>query len=242
VLDRAGVLDSTARWDVSVSDSGVVGFASSCPANADCARPPTTPAIVTSRSVTFHPRLDGVVVDGLQWSVEIGDRGSVLGASGPLGAFTAVGSYPLRSVDRAFADLQAAELGWTGEPTPLPNMGIVSPAGGSIPTVTVEIDDVTVAWAVLEGRADGRDGTFVVPTYRFGGHDASEPSVTADEPALDPSFVSTAPVVPTTGGIKSGVPTPAPAPDAAPPQAPDSTAAPIVPRPLGTVPAHSLTP
>jgi hypothetical protein len=242
LLDRAGVLDSKVRWDVSASDSGVVGFAASCPANADCAQPPTSSAVVTSRAVTFHPRLDGVVVDGLQWSVEIGDRGAVLGASGPLGTFAVLGSYPLRAVDRAFADLNAAQAGWPGWPMPIP-MGVVSPAG-TPPAVAVDIDDVTLAWAVLSGRADGHDGMFVVPAYRFSGHDASEPSVTADEPALDPSFVTTPPVVPTTNGIKGGVPTPQPAParDAAPPPPPDSTAAAIVPRPLTTVPAHTPTP
>lgn len=242
VLEAAGVLAS-GDWRVEVTDGGTVGVAVGCASFALCRASATAgsaPAgkavpVVMSRNVAFRRVVDGRDVGGLDWYVEIGDEGALLAASGALGSLVAVGRYPLRSVDAAFADLQAGRSGWPGEPQPLalardlagraeaptgaapgasepgaPGTSTSPPDAGKAveppaeppvapPSTTVEppaepvvvtIDTVTLASAVVTGRAGGDDGMFVVPVYRFQGRAADGTEVTVDEPALDESFLS----------------------------------------------------
>jgi hypothetical protein len=238
ILDAAGVLDG--EWRTEVSDGGTAIATPACPPNAMCATPDVLLA-ATTRSVAFHRVIDGHDVAGLDWYVEIGDHARLLGASGPLGTLESVGDYPLRSIDAAFADVQAGRdsLGG-GKVQPLSASGIASDTPTKAPTdsapdtpidtptsaptstpPTAKVTDVSIELVVTDGTADGRTGRFVVPVYRFHASTASggvTADVTADAAALADRFLAAPePVpVPETGLTHGGNTDPGGPPEIAP--------------------------
>ncbi len=223
ILSDAGILDG--EWRAEVADNGTVSVGAACPPNASCVAPNLLPSSATSRSVTFHRVVDGHDLNGADWYVEIGNHGAVLGASGPLATLVALGDYPLRSIDDAFADVRAGRNtvpGTPGEVRPLAAGGASStpvsdaPVPGSssttptIPPTRAVVDSVAIALVVADGTADGRNGRFVIPVYRFHATDASGVGSTVDASALSAQLVSTPTSTPTP------VPQPAPAPKPAP--------------------------
>lgn len=124
VMDKLGV---KADWKVEVNDGGGVGVATACPAGADC--PVSSPtSFVTSRAVSFHRIVDGVVTVGLDWGIEIGDEGRVQGVYGILADLQKVGDYPLRTTADVYKDLVDGK-GFSPGPVPLAGLRETGVAG-----------------------------------------------------------------------------------------------------------------
>lgn len=105
LLANIGAIGDDADWRIEVTDGSTYGVATSCAVGFEC--PPSPPPVVTSRRVTFHRLVNGVEVTGLEWTVEVGDRGAIQSADGVIGTLDSLGEYPLRSTNDVFADLQA---------------------------------------------------------------------------------------------------------------------------------------
>lgn len=180
LLDRTGVLAGQ-TWATAVSDSG--GVAISCPVGTPCAAPPPE---VSARTVTFSLMLDGGKVDGVNWSVTIGEHRRVESVYGQWVVPQTIGSYPLRSTANVFADLQHGTAKYAG-PQPMTAFatpavegvtvgapsrgdgGIASrsePAPASAP-MTVHVIGVTLGVAVWTAYDHGNAVSDLVPTYRF---------------------------------------------------------------------------
>jgi hypothetical protein len=210
VLDRAGVLAGQ-TWTTTVNDSG--GVAVSCPVGAPC---PAPPPYVSQRAVTFSPMVDGKPVDGLDWSVTIGEHRRIESVFGEWASPTLLGSYRLRSTAAVFADLQHGTARYTG---PRPMTALATTPAGKAPTittpaaVTVHVIGVSLgiaAWTAFDG---GHVGTDLVPTYRFRARVDGGAAYDIVVLALDPgaaTFTNPAPLP------KPLPPQPAPSPPAEP--------------------------
>ena len=227
LLDRTGVLAGQ-TWSTAVSDSG--GVAISCPVGAPCAAPPPE---VSARTVTFSLMLNGEKVDGVNWSVTIGEHRRVESVYGQWVVPQTVGSYPLRSTANVFADLQHGTAKYTG-PQPMtafatpavvgvtvggPSRGDGGIASKSEPApMTVHIVGVTLGVAVWTANDHGNAVSDLVPTYRFRARvDGGQPYDIVVL-ALDP------------GSTTFTEPAPRPAPRPLPPVlTPDTAVAPLAP-------------
>lgn len=143
VLERAGVLDGD--WHVEALDGGVMsmGYAQSCNPNGVCTETDLVEEeYVMSRMVTFTRVLGGHRVDGLQWSVDIGDEGVVTSVWGTHADVEPVADYPLRPIDAAYADMVAGEdVLWGGGMMPMLE------SADAISSVAVSSDQVEPAMA-----------------------------------------------------------------------------------------------
>ena len=117
LLDRAGVL-AGGQWTSEVTDSG--GIAISCAVGQECT---DTPGEVTARDVTLSLNVDGVRVDGISWTVTVGEHSRIESAYGEWASPVSLGTYALRTTASAFSALQHGEA----------NFGGVEPVAGGVP-------------------------------------------------------------------------------------------------------------
>jgi hypothetical protein len=233
LLDRAGLLAGQ-QWDSSVNDAG--GIAISCAVGQECT---DTPSEVTARDVTFQLNVAGAPVDGVSWSVTIGEHSRIESLSGEWGSVARLGSYPLRSTASAFSALQRGDANVGGvEPvageTPVnaqvapdtavppadPGTPATSPSTGTeSPARPVEIHVTGVSlglarWNAVDNNLDVID---LVPVYVFHTKINGDASSDVEVLALDPGAITlvTPPPVPQPLPAQI-VPTPAPAPTPTP--------------------------
>jgi hypothetical protein len=195
LLDRVGVLAGQ-EWSTDVSDSG--GVAVACAVGVPC---PTVPPQVSARTVTFSLVLDGTRVDGVDWSVTIGEHRRIESVNGEWATPAPRGNYPLRSTTDVFADLQHGKARFTG-PQPMTALSDSragdAPATGApsiepsptVPAVTVHVTGVSLGIARWDAYDEGHTIIDLVPTYRF--HTRVEGRASSDIVvlALDPGVVT----------------------------------------------------
>ena len=166
LLDRLAVLTGQ-QWSTSVADSG--GTAVACAVGAAC---PIVPPEVFARTVTFTLMLDGMRVDGVNWSVTIGEHHRIEAVNGVWGSPGSVGSYPIRTTADAFTDLRHGDAKFPG-PQPMtansaaetgaPTSGAATPN----PDLVVHISGVSLGLARWDAYDNGHLVVDLVPTYRF---------------------------------------------------------------------------
>jgi hypothetical protein len=195
LLDRLGVLAGQ-EWATDVNDSG--GVAVACPVGVPC---PTVPPQISARTVTFSLMLDATRVDGVDWSVTIGEHRRIESLSGEWASPAPRGSYPLRSTAAVFADLQHGKARYSG-PQPMTalsdSIATGAPATGApaietpptVPAVTVHVTGVSLGIARWDAYERGHTVVDLVPTYRF--HTRVDGSASNDIVvlALEPSAVT----------------------------------------------------
>jgi hypothetical protein len=239
LLDRLGVL-SGLTWSTDTADSG--GVATACPVGVPC---PIVPPEVFARTVTFSLTVDGMRVDGVQWSVTIGQHRRIESLSGEWATPATIGDYPLRSTAAVFADLQHGKARYAGpmpmtayagtraDDTPAKDMPVKDMPVEATPSTTVEVIAVHVVGVSLglaRWNADdhGQPVVDLVPTYRFGARVDEGTPYDIVVLALDPSATTFAnrtptpkPLPPTP--VPQPVPQPAPQPSGQPPGLPADT-------------------
>lgn len=222
LLNRLGVLAGQ-DWSTAVTDSG--GVVVSCAVGMRC---PTVPPEVSARMVTFSLSLDGTRVDGVDWSVTIGEHHRIESVNGEWVTPAAINTYPLRSTGAVFADLQHGTARYPG-PLPMTAMSgapmvgaptiATSPTTATIPTVTVHITGVAFGLARWDAYNDGQTVVDLVPTYRFHARVDGGSTYDIEALALDPGAVTFTNPVP--------IPQPLPAqPAPASPSAPGTAVTP----------------
>lgn len=222
LLDRLGVLAGQ-DWSSAVTDSA--GVAVSCAVGMRC---PTVPPEVSARMVTFSVSLDGTRVDGVDWSVTIGEHHRIESVNGEWVTPAAISTYPLRSTEAVFADLQRGTARYPG-PLPMTAMSgapmvgapttATSPTTATIPTVTVHVTGVAFGLARWDAYNDGQTVVDLVPTYRFHARVDGGSTYDIEALALDPGAVTFTNPAP--------IPQPLPAqPAPAPPSAPGTAVTP----------------
>jgi hypothetical protein len=168
LLDRLGVLAGQ-QWSTDVADSG--GIAISCPAGVSC---PVVPPEVFARTVTFTLMLDGMRVNGVTWSVTIGEHHRIESINGEWGSPRSIGSYPLRTTAHAFADLQHGDARFPGPQPMTANSGTPNadtlPVASPTSEVVVHISGVSLGLARWDAYDNGHSVVDLVPTYRFHAH------------------------------------------------------------------------
>ncbi len=202
-LNALGVLAS-GDWQFEQFDGAVQ--VASCAADAGCDEP--SEPILYSRTVIAHRVIDGRVVMGLDWYVDIGDQGVVQSLSGMLADVEVLADYPLRSTSDVFADLQSGKSWYGGGVVALADD---TPAGA--PDIAIapdcidetcelpepEIIDVTVTdvslglqlWYGVD--ADGNSVQYVVPSYHFTGSFADGTDWVVDLIAVSDEYINPAP-------------------------------------------------
>jgi hypothetical protein len=167
LLDRLGVLAGQ-NWTTDVNDSG--GVAVACPVGVPC---PSGPPEVYARTVTFSLMLDGAHVDGVDWSITIGEHRRIQYLNGQWATPAPLGNYPLRSTAGVFADVRSGKARYTG-PQPLTALSDTAASGAptnetsrTLPTVTVHITGVSLGIARWDAYDGGDNIVDLVPTYRF---------------------------------------------------------------------------
>ncbi len=195
LLDRVGVLAGQ-EWSADVNDSG--GVAVACVVGVPC---PTVPPQVSARTVTFSLMLDGTRVDGIDWSVTIGEHRRIESLSGEWATPAPRGNYLLRSTRDVFADLQHGKARFTG-PQPMTALSDSPTAGApavgapsiepspTVPTIAVHVTGVSLGIARWDAYDEGHTIIDLVPTYRF--HTRVEGRASNDIVvlALDPGVVT----------------------------------------------------
>ncbi len=183
-LTSMGVLDG--EWSFTVNDGGAVSVAteSVCGPAVDCAAPQTEEYVI-SRSVSAKRVVEGTPVDGLEWYVEVGDRGAITSLNGQLVSLERVGEYGLRSPEDALDQLESD--GGSGGPVALgaPEPAIAIDCGDPAstcpsapcpelcpeqPPITVLVTDVALGAQIWFGGEPSAPTQYVVPMYRFTGH------------------------------------------------------------------------
>jgi hypothetical protein len=195
LLDRLGVLNGQ-QWSTDVSDSRSVAV--SCASGMAC---PTVPPDVFARTVVFSLTLEGATVDGVTWSVTIGEHGRIASLNGEWATPVQLGSYPLRATTAAFADLQYGDAPYPG-PQPMTAIagGVEAPAIGTsptAPTIDVHITGVTLGIARWDAYLHGTSVVDLVPTYRFHANIDGETSYDVELLALRPNDITFTNPVPT---------------------------------------------
>jgi len=213
LLGDLGVLNGQ-QWSHTESDVG--GITVSCPPGTECN---PTPSPVTARTVTYALVVNGVQVPSVSWSVTIGEHRRVESVSGTWAQLASVGTYPLRSTQNVYDDLQSGHAQYVG---PQPLAATAGPDATTVvttplPAIEVHITGVALGLARWDGLDNSQAVAYLVPTYRFHAKVAEGSPYDIELLALDPaSFAIVAPL--TTGGptssqpSKSVVPQPAPAP------------------------------
>jgi len=210
LLDRVGVLAGQ-EWSTDVSDSG--GVAVACAVGVPC---PTVPPQISARTVTFSLMLDGTRVDGVDWSVTIGEHRRIESLNGEWATPAPRGNYPLRSTADVFADLQHGKARFTG---PQPMTALSDSRAGApsiepsptVPAVIVHVTGVSLGIARWDAYDEGHTFLDLVPTYRF--HTRVEGRASSDIVvlALDPGVVTFTNPVPKTKPLPAQ-PAPSPPP------------------------------
>ena len=220
LLNRLGVLAGQ-DWSTTVNDSG--GVAVSCAVGMPC---PTVPPEVSARTVTFSLTLDGTRVEGVDWSVTIGEHHRIEFVNGEWTTPAGIGSYPLRSTAAVFTDLQHGTAKYPG-PQPMTAMSgapaveaptiATSPTTATVPTITVHVTGVSLGLARWNTYDNGQTAEDLVPTYRFHARVDSMSTYDIEVLALDPGAVT----------FTNPTPTPQPLPaQPGPPQSPGSAVTP----------------
>jgi hypothetical protein len=217
VLDRLGVLAGT-QWSTEVADSGVTS--SVCAEKVSC---PTAPPVVLARTVTFRLVLDGVRVQGVEWSITLGEHRRVESLTGEWASPEPVGTYPLRSTAGVFDDLQHGRARYASPQPMLEGASAAeAPASGSSPTIPPVVVHITaVSLGIARWDAYDHGGTLIdlVPTYRFRARVEAGSPYDIELLALDPRTVEFTKPVPAPEGRSVPVPMPAPAQGAPTPPA-----------------------
>ena len=222
LLDGAGLLGD-AQWTSEVTNSG--GIAVSCAVGQTCS---AAPEQVSARDVTFTLSVDGVRVEGISWTVTIGERSRIESVSGDWGSAVVVGPYALRSTTAAFDALQhgdstnggpeplAGEVPVKAQDTPATLPTVVDPVAPdpSAPDpVTVHVTGVSLGlarWDAVDGDQNVVD---LVPIYVF--HTGvADGSYDITELALDPAAIDFA--KPIVHPVPIPVPIPVPEPGGTP--------------------------
>jgi hypothetical protein len=190
LLDRFGVLAGQS-WSAAVNDSG--GVAVACPVGVPC---PSGPPEVFARTVTFSLTLDGTRVDGVDWSVTIGEHRRIESLNGQWATPAPLGSYRLRSPAGVFADLRNGTARYTG-PQPLRALSDTAAVGApasepspTLPAVAVHITGVSLGIARWDAYDGGDNIVDLVPTYRFHARVDGAESYDIVVLALDPGAVT----------------------------------------------------
>ncbi|MGO9873805.1 MAG: hypothetical protein ACLPVY_08385 [Acidimicrobiia bacterium] len=206
LLDRLGVLAGQ-QWSTDVSDSG--GIAVACVSGMACA---TVLPEVFAQTVTFSLMLDGASVDGVTWSVTIGEHGRIESLNGEWATPAQLGSYPLRATTAAFTDLQHGDARYPG-PQPMTAIeggAVEAPAIATPPTEAmsaVHIAGVTLGIARWDAYLHGTKVVDLVPTYRFHASVTGGSSYDIEVLALAPNTIT----------FTNPIPTPEPFPAQPPP-------------------------
>jgi hypothetical protein len=188
LLDRLGVLGAE-QWATNVSDAGGIGVA--CPVGTAC---PMQPSEVWARTVTFMLVIDDMTVDGVQWSVTVGDHGRVQSLEGTWATPARLGAYPLRAPAAVFTDLQRGTARYAD---PQPMLGVAarelpnqSATKSVMPSVVVHIGGVVLGLARWDADDHGAPVVDLVPTYRFRARVDGGTSYDIVVLALDPNAVT----------------------------------------------------
>ena len=214
LLDRLGVLAGQS-WSADVNDSG--GVAVACPVGVPC---PSGPPEVFARTVTFSLMLDGTRVDGIDWSVTIGEHRRIESLNGQWATPAPLGTYPLRSTAGVFADLRNGTARYTG-PQPMRALSDTAATGAptsqtspTLPAVAVHITGVSLGIARWDAYDGGDTIVDLVPTYRFHARVDGAAAYDIVVLALDPGAVTFTNPAPKPEPLPAEpMPAPAPAPD-----------------------------
>ncbi len=181
-LTSMGVLDGD--WTFTTNDGGAVGIASgsACGPAVDCIAPQIE-RYVLSRSVTATRSVEGTPVEGLEWSVVVGDHGAITSLGGQLASLERVGDYGLRTPADALHLLESSGGGPVALGAPEPAIGVDCGTGAEMcPNppcpelcatqlpITVHVTDVALGAQVWFGSESSAPTQYVVPMYRFTGH------------------------------------------------------------------------
>jgi hypothetical protein len=211
LLDRVGVLAGQ-DWSTTVNDSG--GIAIACPVGALC---PAIAPEVFARTVTFSLMLNATPVDGVDWSVTLGEHRRIESLNGQWAAPTPIGSYGLRSTAAVFTDLQHGNARYAG---PQPMMAFAGTRAAGAPsiatsptmrTVTVHVTGASLGVARWDAYDHGYTVADLVPTYRFHARVDGGTSYDIEVLALDPRAATFTNPIPTPEPLPAQ-PTPAPLP------------------------------
>lgn len=248
MLDALGV--PSGDWQFEVMDSTMMGIAVACAPTTDGCTDTPTESVVLSRAVVAHRLVDGHIVSGLDWYIEIGDHGVVQSVGGVLADIERVADYPLRSTTDVFEDLQSGDGGIFGEPVALAlgDTGIVidcpdnarcaAPEPECIEgcpepeIVEVTVTDVSLGAQVFYAADEnGNPVQYVVPMYHFIGSLPDGTEWSADLLAISDEYVTPPTVVeptPDPGPVEPpvGAPEPAPVPEDPPATQPGEPTAP----------------
>ncbi len=213
LFDRLGVLAGQS-WSTDVNDSG--GIAIACAVGVPC---PSVRPEVFARTVTFTLMLDGTRVDGVNWSVTIGEHRRIESLNGQWAAPAPLGSYPLRSTAAVFADLRNGTARYTG-PQPMRALSDAAATGAptskmspKLPAVAVHITGVSLGIARWDAYDGGDAIVDLVPTYRFHARVDGNASYDIVVLALDPAAVTFTKPAPKPEPLPAEpMPAPAPAP------------------------------
>jgi hypothetical protein len=175
---------------------------------------------VYARTVTFSLMLDGARVDGVNWSVTIGEHRRIQYVSGQWATPAPLGNYPLRSTAGVFADLRNGTARYTG-PQPLRALSDKAATGAptsetspTLPVVAVHITGVSLGIARWDAYAGAANIIDLVPTYRFHARVDGAASYDIVVLALDPGAVTFTNPAPKPEPLPAEpTPAPAPAPD-----------------------------
>jgi hypothetical protein len=219
LLDHLGVLAGQS-WSTAVSDSG--GVAVACPVGVPC---PLVSPEVFARTVAFSLTLEGARVDGVEWSVTIGEHRRIESLNGEWATPTTIGEYPLRSAAAVFADLQHGTARYAG---PIPMMAYAGTGAEQAPAIattpalsalSVHVSGASLGVARWSAYDNGQPVVDLVPTYRFHARGDGGTPYDIVVLALEPGAITFTNPVPTPKPLP---PEPAPAPTAVPGSPPPS--------------------
>ncbi len=208
LLRDLGVLDGAWEFEVRDGGSGGVSRSGVCAPDVAC-DPPPVQTFVTGRTVVAHRVIDGRRIDGLEWTVDLGDHSAVTSVSGTLAKVEAIGAYPLRPTSAAIDQLRRG----VGSPYPIPlgapearsaigapdcgpAVDCIAPVPacpGACPPreVTVTITDVGLVSQLWFGSDATQLAAYLVPMYHFTGHDDTGAEWSANVLALEDGQLAT---------------------------------------------------
>ena len=202
-------------WAVEVRDGMTSASSVTCSERTQC---PAPSQALYSYSVVIHSMVNGIVVQGLDWMVEVGDRGAIQSVSGVAAAFDRIGNYPLRSIETAYRHINDEQLRGVvpialGAPELADRATVPHPS-----TTTIRVTTAHLGYEVWYGVDHDKPATFIVPTYEFIGVTNAPSPWTANLIALDDAFVKLNTPSP---GRDTSPPSPSPNPLPPSPQPPN---------------------